>query len=138
MLVFKTYLVVEIACDVAFVFMVFYLFLFFFLSSGAAGDFFHCTYFFFVLVMFVSLFLVCLVWLQNAFRVAGALPVLVEVLKVHQGHAGVAEQACFALGFLACFTLGHRADNNDAIQVTSHQQNRQTRCSTKRSSRRNF
>ena len=36
---------------------------------------------------------------------------LVAALTAHQGHAGVAEQACFALGYLAY--------NNDANQVTS-------------------
>ncbi len=57
------------------------------------------------------LFLVCLVWLQDALRVAGAFPVLVAALTAHQGHAGVAYQACFALGCLAA--------NNAANQVTS-------------------
>ena len=61
--------------------------------------------------MCVSLFLVCLVWLQDALRVDGALPLVVAALTAHQGHAGVAEQACFALGRLA--------DYNDANQVTS-------------------
>ncbi len=56
-------------------------------------------------------FLVCLVWLQAALRDAGALRVLVKALKAHQGHAGVAEQACYALGQLA--------GANSAIKVTS-------------------
>ena len=56
-------------------------------------------------------FLVCLVWLQDALIKAGALPVVVEALKAHQGHAGVAEQACRALGWLA--------NGNAANQVTS-------------------
>ncbi len=59
----------------------------------------------------MSLFVVCLVWLQDALRAAGALPVLVATLTAHQGHAGVAERACIALGDLA--------DGNAANQVTS-------------------
>ncbi len=53
----------------------------------------------------------CLVWLQDALRAAGAFPVLVAALTAHQGHAGVAEKACIALGCLAF--------KNDANQVTS-------------------
>jgi hypothetical protein len=85
-------------------------------------------------------FLVCLVWLQDALRAAGAFPVLVATLTAHQGHAGVAEQACIALGHLspaalvealkahqghagvaeqACIALGYLAAFNTANQVTS-------------------
>ena len=53
--------------------------------------------------------LVCL--LQDALGKAGALVLVVETLKVHQGHAGVAQRACYALGQLAF--------NNAAHQVTS-------------------
>ena len=54
-------------------------------------------------------FLVCL--LQAALGKAGAPVLVVETLKVHQGHAGVAERACIALGQLAF--------NNAANKVTS-------------------
>ena len=54
-------------------------------------------------------FLVCL--LQDALGKAGAPVLVVATLKVHQGHAGVAEMACAA--------LGHLAYNNAAHQVTS-------------------
>ncbi len=61
--------------------------------------------------MCVSFFLMCLLWLQDALRAAGALPLLVAALTAHHCHAGVAEQACFALGWLA--------DDNAANKVTS-------------------
>ena len=102
-LVFKTYFIFEIACVVAVVFMVFCFFLdwyhggrrrlFFFFSIA------HII--FFSSLSCVSLSLVCLVWLQDALRVDGALPLVVAALTAHQGHAGVAEQACWALCRLA-------------------------------------
>jgi hypothetical protein len=73
----------------------------------AAFFFFIAQIIFFVLVMWVS-FLVLLVWLQDALRVAGALPALVEALTAHQGHAGVAEKACIALRNLAVGNAANR------------------------------
>ena len=111
-LFFKTYLIVEIAFVVARVFIVLRVFVF--RTSGAGGDFFFFfieKYFFIIYMSCVSSspFLVCL--LQDALGKAGALVLVVETLKVHQGHAGVAEMACAALANLA--------RNNAANQVTS-------------------
>ena len=46
---------------------------------------------------------------QDAIRASGGLEAVMEALKVHQTHPGVAQQACFALGQLAV--------NNAANQV---------------------
>ncbi len=102
-LVFKTYFIVEILLAVAFIFMFFCFFLYWYHKGPPA------TCFFFSIAHIIVFrpchvcfsFLVCLVWLQDALRDAGAFPWLVEALNAHQGHAGVAYRACFALGYLA-------------------------------------